>query len=223
MTLKFNYHLPWSSNCNVSIFKAAHGTPVSPRPILYILWTLHCETIFLQSWRESIFTRNTTENRRKARHTNPEQFINKLKGEGWIYRVGCSEPVYIRYVIFRNSKFQLIKTISEFQSIFAPIESTDEALSYALATNSLSAQFGLGVDPRVKYLANRIEDTHAVTTTDGFVINLYHYELCGCGPHIMSVVDVSVTKQGDINQSEPKKVFDDLTKAAVCVDWTNSE
>ena len=66
---------------------------------------------------------------RPSRHTNPEQFINKLKGEGWIYRVGCSEPVYIRYVIFRNNKFQLIKTISEFQSIFAPIESTAPVVS----------------------------------------------------------------------------------------------
>jgi hypothetical protein len=71
---------------------------------------------------------------------------------------------YRSYVIFQDGKYRLIIDKSEFKDIFAPVESTDEALSYAMAMTSLEARFDIDPNANIDYLVDMIEETHAEET-----------------------------------------------------------
>lgn len=136
----------------------------------------------------------------------------------YLYREGCMAPVLIHYVAYRNAQFQVIRTQEQFRSIYAPIETADEALSYALAVTGYSARYGLEVDPDLTYFVDVLEDTHVVETRDGFSVHLYFYELCGCGPHRTVAVDLLVTPTGEIENVETEAAFKDPQEDGMCID-----
>ena len=55
-------------------------------------------------------------------------------------------PQMVRYIVYQEGQFRLVSTFDEFRALYAPIESADEALSYALATTGLSARYNLKVE-----------------------------------------------------------------------------
>ncbi|MFB2922466.1 hypothetical protein [Aerosakkonema funiforme] len=136
----------------------------------------------------------------------------------YFYRTGGLLPNYIRYIVFRNGKFQLVKNLAEFKKLFAPIESTEEALSYALAVKNLQAYYGQQANPSYEYFVDKIEDTNVVKTPQGYLINLYEKRVFGCGPHPISVVNVLVTSAGNIREVSRKEVYKNPAEDSLCVD-----
>ncbi len=131
--------------------------------------------------------------------------------------VGGMRPRYISYILFRNGKYSLIsqeseiKTQSDMQAVFAPIESANEALSYALVVTDLEARYGLKVQDWAIYLVNKIEDTHVEQTADGFVVHLFDFsDVISCGRHTIYAQDVLVTRDGQVKRinREPIYAFD---------------
>jgi len=55
----------------------------------------------------------------------------------------CVEGSYNGYLLFQDGHYRLIANQSELQAWFAPVESADEALSFALVATNLAAKFGL--------------------------------------------------------------------------------
>jgi hypothetical protein len=119
----------------------------------------------------------------------------------FIYTDGCMMPIYVRYAIEKDGQFQLLKNQGELKATYAPIESPDEALSYALASTGLEARYNLETPSGYRYQVNQLEDTHVVETGDGYDVLLYHYQVCGCGPHTTSTVLLHVTGE-DIQEIE---------------------
>ena len=138
-------------------------------------------------------------------------------GEYFYYEGGLSGK-YIRYVIFRNDEFILLKSEKEFRDAYAPIESPEEALSYVLAVTNLSASYGIVLDPASKYVVDTIEDTFVTTTSDGYDLLLYSYAAFGCGPHWTSAVLVHVSREGIIQELSRTNVFRDPNLDDVCFD-----
>jgi len=138
-------------------------------------------------------------------------------GEYFYYAGGLS-GIYIRYVIFRNDEFLLLKSEKEFRDVYAPIESPEEALSYALAVTNLSASYGIVLDSAYEYETDTIEDTFVTATSDGYDILLYAFAAYGCGPHWTSAVLVNVTKEGIIQELSQTNVFRDPNLDDVCFD-----
>ena len=138
-------------------------------------------------------------------------------GEYFYYEGGLSGK-YIRYVIFRNDEFLLLKSEKDFRDVYAPIESPEEALSYVLAVTNLSASYGIVVYPEYKYEVNTIEDTFVTTTTDGFDLLLYAYTAYGCGPHWTSAVLVHVSGEGISQELSRTNVLRDPNLDDVCFD-----
>lgn len=136
----------------------------------------------------------------------------------YFYSIGGIYPMYVRYVIFRDDQFHLIKVEDEFRDVFAPIETADEALSYVLAVKNLSAYYNLVFDPTYKYFANETEDTYVDVIAGGYLVHLYYYETFGCGPHITYVVDMHVTTQGYIEEIEREPAYKDPTEDNLCID-----
>jgi hypothetical protein len=138
-------------------------------------------------------------------------------GEYFYYEGGLSGK-YIRYVIFRNAEFRLLKSEKEFRDAYAPIESPEEALSYVLAVTNLSASYGIVLDPASEYEVDTIEDTFVTTTADGYDLLLYSYAAFGCGPHWTSAVLVHVSRAGIIQELSRTQVFRDPNLDDVCFD-----
>ncbi|MBI3162677.1 MAG: hypothetical protein HYZ23_09210 [Chloroflexi bacterium] len=149
---------------------------------------------------------------------NPDQAQPEIEAGQFIYATGGLFTTYLRYVILRDGQQVVIKTADEFRNIYAPIESPEEALSYALALRNLGAYYNLQKDPAYKYEVNEIEDTHVVSEADGYRLNLYSYQFFGCGPHWTSVVELKVAFDGIITEVSGTPVFRDPNMDGLCVD-----
>ena len=138
-----------------------------------------------------------------ARNTPPKNLLKYYDD------IGCLHRYYISRVAFAGNAFRLINDESEFRSLFAPIESTNEALSYALVTTDLHASFDTKLDPHFKYVVEQVEDTHVEETPEGYMVHLYSdaTPLCGCAIHTVSAFDVRVTKDGEIELGKSEPVY----------------
>jgi hypothetical protein len=148
--------------------------------------------------------------------TNPDTKIDP--GE-YLYTQGCSQTAsYVRFVAFKDNKFQLVKKTSELKAIFAPIQNSEEALGYAMARTGHIPLFGLK-DSNMRYLVNQIEDTHVVIGETSVIVNLYDLNICGCAPHAMTRYDVIVSPDGSLTVKDPPTpVWEDPTKDEICND-----
>lgn len=139
-------------------------------------------------------------------------------GSGFLYTEGCLLPTYIRLVLYQDGRYTLIKDQAELQSAFAPIETPEEALSYTLAATGHMAWFGVEPDKKFEYLVEKLEDTHVAEDADGYVVNLYHFQLCGCGPHDTSEVKIRVSQTGEMETLSKTPVMRDPQMEGMCID-----
>jgi hypothetical protein len=115
---------------------------------------------------------------------------------------------YRSYVILQDGKYRLIIKKSEFRKIFAPIETTDEALSYAMAMTSLSARNDIDPNAKVDYLVDMIEETHAEETPEGYLVYLFDSDhKMGCDTHSFYAVKVLVTRAGDVHEVTRQEIY----------------
>lgn len=135
-----------------------------------------------------------------------------------LYNKGCLLPVYVRYVIFSDGGVVTLTTRESLQRAFAPVTSPEEALSYAIAVSGLQAKFELKRQANLRYLTDRLEDSHAVQTPEGYKVLLFHYQICGCGPHTTSAVWLEVSRDGDIREISRTPVYEDPAEDNLCVD-----
>ena len=142
-----------------------------------------------------------------------------IEGGRYLFSRGAPMPQFVRYVIFRNDQFTLVETRAEFRSLFAPIATPEEALSYALVlTNDLSVRYDLEYDRKYKYVVDVIEDTHIEEIAGGYLVHLFSYNELGCGPHPTCAVDVQVTTQGAVKIVNSEAIFRDPAEDDMCFD-----
>lgn len=120
-----------------------------------------------------------------------------------LYVSGCAFPQMFSLVIFKDGAYQKLDQLWKIQQTFAPIDSPEEALSYALVATDLYPLYGQQVSPSLEYFQNRLEDTHVEQTDDGWLVNLFDYRWCGCGEHYEYTVDVLVTREGEVTVGTP--------------------
>lgn len=139
------------------------------------------------------------------------------RGE-YIYHLGGLSRSYIRYVIFQDGEFRLLKTVDDFRAVYAPIESPEEALSYVLSVTRLSAYYGLEYNPAFEYEVNEIEDTYVTSESDGYRLHLFYDQVFGCGPHWTSVIETHLSVDGTIQEISQTPIFRDPNLDELCVD-----
>jgi hypothetical protein len=150
------------------------------------------------------------------RHPDQPESID-AEGE-YIFRTGGLMPVYVRYVIIREGQFQLIKSEEQFREVFAPVETENEALSYALALRNISAYYDIEPNPEYEYFVDELEDTHVERSSEGFLVHLYQYQFFGCGPHYTYAIDLQVKDDGEIEEIHREAVYKDPSEDTLCVD-----
>jgi hypothetical protein len=134
---------------------------------------------------------------------------------------GCMLLMDGYYVIREEDGFRVIRTFGELQETFAPIDSPEEALSYALAATGYSASFdgyyGHVAPADYRYFTDRIEDTHVDTVAGGYEVNLFSRQDCGCGPKQTIEIILRLTVSGAVQQVSSETVYEDTSDTA-CVD-----
>ena len=147
-----------------------------------------------------------------------EELAAEIENEQFFYYTGGLFGSYIRYIVFQDSEFVLLKTEDDLRKLFAPIESPEEALSYVLAAKNLSAYYGLQYDPAYEYEVDTIEDTYITADTDGYLVHVFRDQPFGCGPHWESEVDVHISFDGNIEVRSSQPIFRNPDLDELCVD-----
>ncbi len=123
---------------------------------------------------------------------------------------------YRSLVVFQEDGNRLIIKRSEFREIFAPIDSAEEALSYAMAVTSLTADFSIDPNANEDYLVKVIEETHVEESEAGYVVYLFDFDRrMGCDVHTHFAVNVLVTREGDVQELKREAIY----KSYICVDF----
>ncbi len=147
-----------------------------------------------------------------------EELEAVIESGQFFYYTGGLFGTYIRYIIYQNGEFVLLKTEEDLRKLFAPIESPEEALSYVMAAKNLSANYGIQYDPAYEYEVDTIEDTYVINDTDGYLVHLFYDQAFGCGPHWISEVDVHVSVEGNIEERSSRQLFRNPDLDDVCFD-----
>jgi hypothetical protein len=147
-----------------------------------------------------------------------EALAAEIESGQFVFYTGGLLGSYIRYLIYQNGEYLLLKTEEDLRRLFAPIESPDEALSFVLAAKNLSAYYGLQYDPAYKYEVDTIEDTHVTPDADGYLVHLFHDQRFGCGPHWISEIDAYVSVSGNIEERSSRQSFRNPDLDELCID-----
>jgi hypothetical protein len=133
-----------------------------------------------------------------------------------IVREGCMMPMYRRFIAMQDGEIKQIRTKQEFQSVFAPVETKEEALSFAVALTSSFPKYDASTPEGYFPVASSIEPTYIEETDGGFKVHLFDYEVCGCGSHPYYAIDYSVTRDGNVTELSRQKVYD--SNSNICID-----
>lgn len=115
---------------------------------------------------------------------------------------------YRTYVIYQDGVYRLIIKKSEFKEIFAPVESAEEALGYAMAMTALQARFDIDPGDPVEFLVPVIPETHVETTPDGFLVYLFDSDReMGCDTHSFYGVKVLVKPDGEVAEVVRQEIY----------------
>lgn len=133
-----------------------------------------------------------------------------------IVREGCMMPLFRRYIAKQGEEFKLIESIEDFRSIFAPVETKEEALAFAVALTSSLPRYDTSVPEDYFPVSPSITPTYAKETEGGYMVHLFDSEICGCGSHPYYAIDYLVTRDGNVTELSREKVYD--SNMQICVD-----
>lgn len=117
----------------------------------------------------------------------------------YLFRTGCAFRNNVAYIVEEPDGYRLISTLEELQDLWQPIETPEEALTYAVLMTGLSATHHFTAQPELLYFKDPLEGTRVILEDDHYLINLFHYETCLCEPWVNSEVFLSVDRQGELS------------------------
>jgi hypothetical protein len=142
------------------------------------------------------------------------------EGAGIVHK-GCLQPLFRRYIIIENREYKLIENKEEFIRFFAPVETPEEALAFAIAMTNSYAAYNLTIPQGYDVFASTIRTTYVEKTNEtdsGFKVHLFFYQSCGCGSHPHYAIDYLVTNSGDVKEISSEKMYENPKLKDLCID-----
>lgn len=136
----------------------------------------------------------------------------------WIVREGCLLPLYRKYIVFSDGEYKLIGSKREFVDFFAPVESPEEALAFALALTRAYPDYDPIVPGNYKVFVPEVRSTYVEKKGEDYRVHLFDMEVCGCGSHPYYSVDYIVTKSGDVTELSRERIYEDPSLFGLCID-----
>lgn len=142
----------------------------------------------------------------------------------FLYRGGCTLPrtmlpIYLHFLVSKgDDQFTVLKTMSDLQSTFSPIDSPDEALSYAIAATGLEAYYDIRPQAGYRYDVKQLEETHVSESPDGYEVLLYQFQMFGGQAYTTNAVIVQVSHEGEISITNTTLFNHTPEEEGLCVD-----
>lgn len=138
--------------------------------------------------------------------------------EEGIVREGCLLPLYRKYIVLSGGEYKLIGSKEEFVDLFAPVDSPEEALGFAVALTSAYAAHKLSIPENYRVFVQEIRTTYVEEKDGSYNVHLFLAQPCGCGNHPYYAVDYVVTRAGDVRETASEKIYENPQFAGLCVD-----
>ncbi len=141
-----------------------------------------------------------------------------------LYVTGHPEPEWISYIFSREGEYVWANSVSIMQELFAPVDTPQEAITYAQLVTGLEARYSVKrasgsfhttTGKRV-FFQEVLEGSHAVESDTGYVVNLFHSDILGCDAWITTQVDILVQYDGAVVWLGAKPV-DAIVQKGMCV------
>lgn len=135
----------------------------------------------------------------------------------------CYRNQFYNYAIALGGQYlAFLKSPADFIVMFAPVETPEEAISFAIALTRDYPLFDLTLDLTQVKLSidkNDIELTHAEKTDDGYKVLLFSDEGCGCYYNVLLTAnEYLVTEGGDVTLTNSYEVYHGADEAMICED-----
>jgi len=139
---------------------------------------------------------------------------------------GCKVKKGLVYlVLIQGKEVKAITNRDEFRRLFAPIDSLEEALSYVSAVTGTypvydfpEKYFIMGPDEGGSYTVKNPRPTNVKEKEDGFTINLFDNQRCGCFRPALIEVSYFVSRDGAVKELGRQKVWEANRRYNVCID-----
>jgi hypothetical protein len=148
---------------------------------------------------------------------NEDSFVADIPDSCLYYNGGFVTYCY-RYVVYKDQGYQLVEGVEGFRTLYAPVDSPEEALSFVLATDDYFASYGQTKQDNYVYSVQELEDTFVEVTTDGYLVHVFSYPDRGCGPFETKAVELKVTFDGYVSEVNRFPVYRDPSEDDMCVD-----
>jgi len=119
--------------------------------------------------------------------------------ENDLFQRGCAFRVNAAHIFKVGDEYVQVGSPQALQAFFSPIESPEQALSYAQLRTGLVAQFDFEIDRSMIYFTDTLAGTQVTLSEDGYRVNLFHYQYCFCEPYVNSQVELRVDETGEVN------------------------
>ncbi len=139
-----------------------------------------------------------------------------LEDDLGIVREGCMMPIYRRFIVGQGTDSRIISSAEQFRLMFAPVQSKEEALAFAVALTDSFALYDTTVPEGYFKTASQVTPTYAEDTKEGYAVHLFEIQSCGCGSHPYYAVDYLVTGDGNVTETHREEVFN--SNYSICVD-----
>lgn len=144
--------------------------------------------------------------------------IKQYAYDSCLFVKGCSMPRCFGLLVLKDTSFIFLQTLQDVQNFFAPIESVEEALSYAILVTGKYSRYNFLIPVHFRKYVYKIKSTYSIEKNDYFEVGLFDYAVCGCGPHNYFSVIVKIKKTGEIISKEYHKLYSDPLENGLCVD-----
>lgn len=135
----------------------------------------------------------------------------------YLYQVGCHERDNVSFIAQIDNQYVLVDSESKMKQLFAPIDSSAEALSYVQMRTGLLPYYSTKVTlENTVFFQEVIEGTHVTETEEGYVVFLFQQQSCGCNISITSQVEILVRFDGEIVWQGAKPLY--LRVTGLCTD-----
>ncbi len=138
-----------------------------------------------------------------------------------LYFTGCSIPSSVNYLLFNTNSFIKLSTLDGLAGLFGgTIDSADSAVLFAkLATGAeIWDRVEVPTESTMQVVLDTINSTRAVAYEDGYKVNLFAYQACGCGNHSYSELIYTLSRTGKLKLESSRELFSPPGGEGMCVD-----
>jgi hypothetical protein len=134
-----------------------------------------------------------------------------------IHTYGAFEPFCMNLIFETDSAFVLIESKEQYQALFSPIESEEEALAYVAIYTDTELRYQHEIEG-FRMLTSEINVSYAQRTSNGFNVVTFDRTRYGCGPHTHYQVNSFVDFDGNVSNLNYLEIYQNPMEDNLCID-----